>query len=175
MGRILDWVSIDPNRNNIADLAISEPLPGVDASYEPHLDSRSADSHIVVGERIIAPGTVEPTVGMDLTYAGYRTRGTVAKVKKVSQSVTLDGVTFTGVTILDLSQNPGDRGESGTPCLRQVGHNRYRMSCIVFGGNADGTEAYAFPASVAERELGITFGSRPPTASASASPRGVYG
>ena len=173
VGRILDWVPIDTSRNNIADVAISELLQGVDASYEPHVDSRSVDSHVVAGERVIAPGTVEPVVGMDLTYVGHKTRGTVARVKKVNRRVTVGGVTFTGVTVLDISRNPGDRGDSGAPCLFLVGHNRYRMSCIVFGGNADGTEAYAFPASVAERELGITFGSRPPTASASASPSTV--
>jgi hypothetical protein len=173
VARILDWVAINPRGSNSADVAIAELLPRVSANYEPHVE-RSSDSHSVAGEMgVVAPGTVEPTVGKVLTYVAPEAQGTIAKVKKVNRNVTVGGVRFTGVTVLDLSANRGGRGDSGAPCLVQAGHGRYKMSCIVFGGTRDGTEAYAFPASVAERELGITFGSRPPVASASASPSTV--
>ena len=162
VARILHSVEIVPGQDNIADVAISELLPGVDASYDPH------NSNHDMG--FVASGTVEPEEGMYLTFLGAVTRGRVARVKELNQERTVGGVRFVGVTTLDLSQNPGGGGDSGAACLHQTGHDRYQMSCILFGGSDDGREGYAFPASVAERELGITFGNDLPVASASASP-----
>ena len=61
-------------------------------------------------------------------------------------------------------------GDSGSPLLYKVGENRYRMCCILFAshndGEGDGTVGWCFPASKAERLLGITFGNNPPVADA---------
>ena len=94
--------------------------------------------------------------------------GTVT-VKEVNQTEDVDDRTFTGLTILDCSQRPALSGDSGSACLYQVRDGRYQMSCIVFARDPDlpdGREGWAFPASVAEREMGITFGNRAPAAAA---------
>ena len=153
MARILDWVPVERGKDNIADVAISELLPGVEAIFEPNFHSRSVDNH---DPGFIAAGVKEPKVGDELTlWAGV----SKATVKKVNRSETLGGFDFTGLTLLDVSRNPLQEGDSGAPCLFKVASTHYRMSCIVFArANRDGSEVWAFPASVAERELGITFG-----------------
>ena len=104
---------------------------------------------------------------MELTMMGAsRGEGTVT-VEEVNRKVQIAGRSFTGLTLLDCSQRPVLPGDSGAACVSKVRDGQYRMSCIVFARvDAAGLEAWAFPASVAERELGITFGDRTPTANA---------
>ena len=77
---------------------------------------------------------------------------------------------FTGLFRVRLT-SPMNRGDSGSPLLVQTGANTYKMVGVLFvianGNLTDGyNTAIAFPASVAESALGITFGKREPIARA---------
>ena len=155
VGRPLDWVPVAGNKDNIADVAICEILPRVDANFSLH-------NHPSHDERRIV-GVVEPVEGMELTMLGAANGEGTVTVDEIDQTRRVrSGVvaTFTGVIILDCSQRPFLAGDSGGPCLLQIDPYRYRLACITFGyaAGSGGREAWAFPASVAEEELGITFG-----------------
>ena len=157
------WVPLGTG-NNIADVAYCELADTVTAEFILH------DYPNHSNRRIIA-GVVEPVDDdenpMELTMMGAsRGEGTVT-VEEVNRKVQIAGRSFTGLTLLDCSQRPVLPGDSGAACVSKVRDGQYRMSCIVFARvDAAGLEAWAFPASVAERELGITFGDRTPTANA---------
>ena len=152
VGRLLSWVDVDPEGDNIADVAVCKLLPGVDAEFALH-------NHPDHDMRAVVAGVKEPMKGMELTMLGSTNGEGTVTVKEVNQRRLVDGVCFTGVTILDSSQRPTLGGDSGSPCLWKEDVRRYRMSCIVFAAvNGNPNEGWAFPASVAERELGITFG-----------------
>ena len=152
------WVPVQTGllQNNTADVAALELLSGVDAKFALH-------SHPSHDERPIIAGVIEPRVGMTLTMLGATSGEGTVTVRRIDQTRLIGGTRFTGLTILrgDSSSSPATGGDSGAPCLLHVGGGRYRMSCIVFGGWHIGSnfgEGFAFPASVAEKELGITFG-----------------
>ena len=155
------WVPVQTGllQNNTADVAACELLSGVDAKFTLH-------SHPNHDERPIIAGVIEPRVGMTLTVLGATSGEGTVTVTDTDATRPVNGTRFTGLTILrgDSSSNPARGGDSGAPCLLHVGGGRYRMSCVVFGGWDIGFlesylgEGFAFPASVAERELGITFG-----------------
>ena len=130
-----------------------ELLPGVDAKFALH-------NHPDHDMRPVLAGVMEPTVDMELTVLGAGNGEGTVTVKQIDQTRLVDGVRFTGVTILDSSQRPILPGDSGAPCLFRHNAGRYRMSCIVLSTRGDGREGSAFRASIAERELGITFGDR---------------
>ena len=162
VARILEWVRVNPGQDNIADVAIfkllTEPSSDdeVESTFDTHSHCDDLDAHDFGS---VVAGTVEPEEGKDLVvfWGGGSGKG-VTRVKEVNQERTVGGVRFTGVTILDLSQNSGGTGDSGAPCLHENGSGRYQMTRIMFRGSEDGSEGYAFPASVAERRLDITFG-----------------
>ena len=174
------WVPIvaGQNQDNVADVAMCELEEGegegegddnddgVTAEFAMHDSSDHSG-----GSRKIIAGVVEPVEDdenpMQLTMLGaFNGEGTVT-VKKVNQSKRVGGRDFTGLTLLDCSQRLAKEGDSGAACLYRVRDNRHKMSCIVFAReDLTGREGWAFPASVAERELGITFGNRAPVANA---------
>ena len=160
VGTNLVWVPIASGQSNVADVAMCELGDGVDANFILH-------DHPNHGSRKIIGGTVEPTEGMELTMLGASTGERMVTVADVGIARNLNGRDFTG--LVKLNRRGGSiawDGDSGAPCLFKVREGVYRIACIVFAANVLDPIAWAFPASVAERELGITFGNRPPVVNA---------
>ena len=146
---------------NVADIARcsiaefnGEP---VNTGYEAH-------QVIHDGGRIVA-GTVEPKVGMELTVFGGSSgvvRATVDEIDHDNARVeTADGADvfrYIGVTKLNMGNYVIDNGDSGSPCLVDLGGGNYMMCCVVFGRDEDENSAFATPASVIEDVLKIRFG-----------------
>ena len=150
--------SVDP----MLDIAVCELEPGIPET-ELTFKIHSPDHNLGV----ILPGVREPERGMDLTVVGAS--GGIGKVKimKVNARVPSDimdptgsfiTINETGVTILDVTERPVLIGDSGAPCLYEERPGIYRMSAILYSGHVWIPEGYAFPASLAESELGIIFG-----------------
>ena len=161
------WVRITSGLNNSADVAICGLDDDVLADFTLHDNPHS--------RRQILQGTVEPVKNSDnpmqLTMMGGALgEESTATVTDVNKRKFVQGIGFIGVTVLDLSQNPSVPGDSGAAYLYKAGDGRYKMCCIGFASSLDGRTGFAFPASVAERELGITFGNTLPVASATVSP-----
>ena len=105
---------------------------------------------------------------MELTFLGSVSGEATVTVGETDEETTIRAkrgftfvrVSYVGVTEIDFGPQRMAGGDSGAPCLVQVGPNRYCMSCVLFARGPDGRTGWAFPASVAERELGITFGAR---------------
>ncbi len=160
VGTNLVWVPIASGQSNVADVAMCELGDGVDANFILH-------DHPNHGSRKIIGDTVEPTEGMELTMLGASTGERMVTVADVGIARNLNGRDFTG--LVKLNRRGGSiawDGDSGAPCLFKVREGVYRIACIVFAANVLDPIAWAFPASVAERELGITFGNQPPVADA---------
>lgn len=164
LGKLVD----DPNNpshlpieavyDNIADIAYCLLDEDVETEFAMHDDG----SHT---NRLIAGKTKEPRPEMELTVLGAIGGEGVVTVCEVNQDLDMGGWGYKGITILDGSKRPIKRGDSGAPCLFRVKDDLYFMSCILFAKETlDDTIGYAFPASVAEKELGITFGNTPPGA-----------
>ena len=160
VGSLLDSVPIVSGDNNTADVAICELLPLVAAEFALH-------DHPIHSNRRIIKGMREPQVGDSLTMMGAVSGERTATVMKVGGMTTGLSRNFTGVVELDFGRGQISPGDSGSACLFKVGDGEYQMSCIAFASRGLlGESAWAFPASVAERELGITFGCSPPGANA---------
>ena len=160
VGTNLVWVPIASGQSNVADVAMCELGDDVDANFILH-------DHPNHGSRKIIAGVVEPTKGMELTMLGASTGERPVTVTEVGRDRNLNGRGFTG--LVKLNRRGGSiawDGDSGAPCLFKVREGVYRIACIVFAASVLDPIAWAFPASVAERELGITFGNRPPVADA---------
>ena len=163
------WVEVLAEQENIADVAMFVVDNEMDVDFKLHGDPHS--------ERWLLEGVVEPDPGdsddstddMALTMIGsFGGEGTVWVTEVNRECLNIGGRNFSGVVMLDSSHRPIVGGDSGSGCFFSEDGVHYYLSCIVFGttdGNA-GNETVAFPASVAERELGITFGKRVPTANA---------
>ncbi len=155
VGSIRRWVRIlDKQRENIADVAMCELDSNVDADFTLHDSPHSS--------RQIIAGVEEPIKNMELTMLGLVGGEGTVKVLEVDDMEEIGGRKFTGLIELDCSQRPGNVGDSGAPCLFKVRDGRYRMCGILFSLAPDGRTGRAFPASVAERTLGITFGAKLP-------------
>ena len=166
MGSILDWVPIVAGQDNVADVAVCELDAGVDAQSIMH-------DHPNHGSRHIVAGVLEPGRGTPVTMLGARSGESTVTVKRDGERIPLihGGSTrwFNGVVVIDRSQNPSQPGDSGAPyVIEPDADGNYRMCFIGFGGTDNGREGFAFPASVAQDELGITFGNRAPIANAGA-------
>ena len=117
------------------------------------------------GERIVA-GTVEPRPGMDLVVFGGSSgvvRATVDEIDhddaRVETADETDVFRYIGVTKLNMGNYVINSGDSGSPCLVDLGGGNYMMCCVVFGmGTTDANIALATPASVIEDVLNIRFG-----------------
>ena len=169
VSRLFDWdASLDPA---ICELD-PQVLYGADDGVGFYLHRSDHDTAAL---RVASAGVVEPCETMEVLYLdAVGGEGTV-RVKDVGETRTMpDGITHSGVTVLDLGTHPGQHGDSGAPVLRyDENTGEYRMVCVVFGGV--GNEAFAIPASLAECMLGITFGNRAPIAVASASSTALPG
>ena len=140
--------SVSPHGNNAADVAMCELLDNVLADFGVH-----SESH---GIRHVIAGMEEPMAGDKLLVVGSTGGEGIVTVRATDRTFAGRGYDFTGQVLLDARQRPLMRGDSGAPCLVEQSPGRYRLCCIVtFGG---GNSGYATPATVAERELGITFG-----------------
>ena len=148
-----------------ADAAMFELESGVQAKFELHDNSGNRIRHIL--DAVVEPVENEDDEDpMQLTMLGARNGEGVVTVLRINQNVSMEGRVYTGMTVVDSSQRTNAPGDSGAPYLFQEGPNRYRMSCIHSFGS--GNRGWAFPASVAERVLGVKFGHPPPTAVAGA-------
>ena len=168
------WVEIQAGRDNIADVAMFVLDRNMQDQYIPADFKLYGDPH---SDRWVLEGVKEPDAGdtddsdddMALTMVGsFGGEGTVWVTEVNRECLNIGGRNFSGMVMLDSSHRPIVGGDSGSGCFFSEDGVHYYLSCIVFGttdGNA-GNETVAFPASVAQRELGITFGKRAPTASA---------
>ncbi len=164
VGSFFASVPIVSGQDNVADVAICSLDRNVGAEFTLHDHPRHSSRRVIEG--VVEP-VHDDTNPMELTMLGAAGGEGTVTVKKVNQRRKAGGRWFTGVTILDSTNRPNEVGDSGTPCLYEVSNNRYKMACIAFArATASGVETWAFPASVAERNLGITFGNRAPTANA---------
>ena len=74
-----------------------------------------------------------------------------------------DGLEYLFVNVIFLEgRRCATPGESGSPILKKDEDGNWRIAGIVFGGK--GHLHYAYPASMAEEMLDITFGVEPPVA-----------
>ena len=172
---------------NPCDLASFGIESEVTADLGVHIHSIGTTRHVDIP---IVRGTATPIADIEVDMYGSTTgfvRG--VRITSVGNEVTIrkdlddDGTldqayTFNNVVRLNRSGNESMGGDSGSIGLWKDPHGNYRACVIAFGGkNTDrdqGSELqYAFPASVAERELGIYFGVEAPTAKI-ATPAPVY-
>ena len=159
VGSNLVWEPLSFTQDNYVDVAMCELEDDVTAEFILH----DAPNH---SDRKIIAGVVEPTENMELTMLGASTGEKTATVTDINREDEFGGVQFAGL-IKMRSSRPLVDGDSGSPCLYRVREGVYKMVGILFGINLLNSQvAWAFPASAAERELGITFGHRPPVANA---------
>ena len=158
VGKLLAWDHVSSEVDNVADVAIAELSPGIDAGFQLYNSTDNMGT--------ILPGVEEPTTGMRLTVAGAEGGTDEVVVELVDEEIDLHtgGVTltYTGVVLLNTTGRAIMEGDSGAPCLLPVENNpsAYRMSCVILSGRniSSANQGFAFPASVAEKELGIVFG-----------------
>ena len=152
-------MSKDSGFRNVADVAICTPIHPGPPDFPEFSDFASYQLHNGAHDLgLVIAGTVEPEVGQRLTsvsaLSGVRTDVTVAAV---NQEATLSDYHHVGLVRLNVGQTPFVNGDSGTPLLVEVEPGKYRMCCILIARASSG-ETYAFPASVAEAQLDISFG-----------------
>ena len=82
---------------------------------------------------------------------------------------------FKNTVVLGRAQHPGQKGDSGAPCVWEDEDGNYRLVCILYAGietrnhetqKLESLTGYAMPARLAESLLGIYFGVSAPTAEA---------
>ena len=176
---------------NIADVAMCSYDHDSDADIGFLLHGHGGDAN-----RRVIPGTVDPVFDdgefkfspRELLMVGARggeglvhvlgINQTRTVVKEIENTNTEIRTTFTGLIILGSADRPIFTGDSGSPCLVRVADGKYKMVAIEFASYSEDRDpetgdnvGYAFPASVAERELGVKFGNTPPIAKAIAPER----
>ena len=167
IGTNVNWSTRSLEATNVADLAICDLVDNMPSQFMLH-----GDPHLP--GRMIVPGVVEPFCDpanpdncMKLTMIGARNGEGTVKVREVNQIRTVDGVRYMGLVQLDAKDRAVQGGDSGGACFVKVGDNKYKMCCIVtIADKGRGHEAYAFPASLAQRYFSIKFGHEPPVANA---------
>ena len=162
VGRILDSVHRSAQELTVADIAIVELSPGVDARFQ--FNNHNSNNEHDMGT--ILAGTKPHDVDDLLQVVGAEGVVGSVRVLEIDKNFTqhTSGVTYKGITILDTRDRQIQPGDSGSSCLVPDEDNPgcYRMSGIIFAGrnvqNHNFYRGYAFLASVAEEELGIVFG-----------------
>ena len=154
----IEYISVsDPTID--LDVAIINLVPGARAEFKLH----SFPTH---SERFVISGVREPSPALGrLSVVGQQVVETTAQVVATDLITYVDGRKFKNVVELRTAKAIR-RGDSGSGVFARVGENRFRLVCIIFGGNLDtitdsSTTAYAVPASMAEKALGFTFGRGP--------------
>ena len=159
VGKLLDWIPRRAGPGNIGDFAIAELGPGVEASFRPHNQYHNMG--------VVLAGAMDPEVGATLTVVGAQGGIGPAIVDGIEEDFTTYAgttrVTYNKtVTRLNTVSRPIESGDSGSPCLVPDGDNPgyYRMSCVILSGRniPSANQGFAFPASIAEKQLGIVFG-----------------
>ena len=162
VGKILDSVRRSTQELTVADIAIAELSPGVDARFQ--FNNHNSNNEHVMGT--ILAGAKPHDVNDSLQVVGAEGGVGIVRVLEINKNFTqrTSGVTYKGITILDTRDRQIQPGDSGSPCLVPDEDNPecYRMSGIIFAGRNvqrhNFYRGYAFPASVAEDQLGIVFG-----------------
>ena len=166
VGQIFDWIPALTTEDNIGDFAIATLDDRITASYEIHNDGHDLG--------VLVAGVVEPDELMPLTMVGVASgvRPVIVseidadRTVKISREQSRRGPTLVnhvGVVVLHDLGTPITEFDSGAPILFEEAPGVFRLAAIAFGGNPSAREIWAMPASVAERELGITFGYPGPT------------
>ena len=173
---------------SLGDVAAVELATGVSATFDVHVHVPGTNNHRQVP---IVAGTIDPVYVPNpeewerefLTLFGATTGEHAVEVTSHHDPENIDIAVFSlraaddrlysfqNVFRLDRSDPPSEAGDSGAPLLKMDEYGNFRMSAIYFASKPPPREAsrkwgYCFPASVAERELGITFGTQMPTADA---------
>ena len=69
--------------------------------------------------------------------------------------------------MLNTGRRPVVHGDSGAGCYFDNGNGEFQLVCILFAGRGQsGQYGWAFPATTAERLMGLRFGNTPPAANA---------
>ena len=175
-------MAVTETGTNTADVAMCSHDPDAEIGFLLHGHGSNS------GRRVI-PGTIDPVFDEDtLAYsptellmvgasggAGLVDVRGVNQTRVVSKGKGADKVnmTFTGLIILDCTGRLAQEGDSGAPCLADMGDDEYKMVGIFFarelevddeGRDVGSHVGYAFPASVAEAGLEVQFGNKPPVA-----------
>ncbi len=173
---------------SLGDVAAVELATGVSATFDVHVHEPGTNNHSQVP---IVAGTIDPVyVPKPEEWEKEFLTLFAANTGEHTVEVTLhhdpenieiadfqhraaDGslYSFQNVFRLDRSDPPSQPGDSGAPLLKMDEYGNFRMSAIYFAskpppGQASHKWGYCFPASVAERELDITFGTQMPAADA---------
>ena len=156
--------------SNDADATMCTLESSVLANFKLHTHANASEGggH---EDKVIVGGTVDPTAqagdvkGTSLLILGAN-RKMRAHVVEIDQPYpptdTNNAFSFTVV----LGDGPLHEGDSGAPCLVDMGNNQYKMCGILVSGGAGTQNGFAIPASDVEQELGITFGNHPPVVDA---------
>ncbi len=169
MGTALRWSPLtreltkEGEFQNTADVAMCELLSGVAADFKLY-DSNAGASHS--GDRKIRSGTAEPTEQMTLTVLGNSSGERTVTVTGLNHTYINGDYGLNGVVELNYTGKKVVLGDSGAPCLLDLGNGEYRMVCIAIAADVSRRKVLAFPASVAQEHLGITFGNDTPEADA---------
>ena len=173
---------------SLGDVAAVELATGVSATFDVHVHVPGTNNHRQVP---IVAGTIDPVYVPNpeewekefLTLFGATTGEHAVEVTSHHDPENIDIAVFSlraaderlysfqNVFRLDRSDPPSEAGDSGAPLLKMDEYGNFRMSAIYFAAKRPSyydpyTQGYCFPASVAERELGVTFGTQMPTADA---------
>ncbi len=154
VGDGLRYYAVTDGNDNLADVATCDLVDGVTAEFAMH------SAPFPHTERVVIEGTAEPARTMELTMLGAWSGERTVTVPVLGEPFEVRNRRFTGVFRAD---GEGPRivdGDSGAPLLLKVREGVYRMVGVMFASSERGNEqlAYAFPASVVEHVMGITFG-----------------
>ena len=180
------WLSVGPDGATSIDLAA---LLVENAGEESEIDTylgvhKHGVSDAIHDLRPIVQPVKEPEDEDFLTFIGATSDMGMVRVEDASTMFQYDapGVdketglaidvpyAYNNVVYINRSEHPGYRGDSGAPLLWEDPDGNYHLCCIHFSSafndddTRDPTHSYAIPASVAERELGVTFGIKAPVA-----------
>ena len=173
---------------SLGDVAAVELATGVSATFDVHVHEPGTNNHRQVP---IVAGTIDPVYVPNpeewekefLTLFGATTGEHAVEVTSHHDPANIDIAVFSlraedlrlysfqNVFRLKRCEPPSEAGDSGAPLLKMDEYGNFRMSAIYFAAKRPSyydpyTQGYCFPASVAERELGVTFGTQMPTADA---------
>ena len=181
------WLSTDPSdaKTTIADLAaLLVKDAGTDTEISTYLGVHSHDSTGAHALRPIVQPVKEPEVNLGLTYIGARAGAGQVTVADPSTPFGYDeqavdketglpitvSFSYSNLVHIDRRTHRGFTGDSGAPLLWEDPDGNYHLCCINFTSGLDENDdkdpnySYAIRASLAERELGVTFGVKAPLA-----------
>ncbi len=169
---------------NPGDIALLDVKNGVTTDFGLHVDDGSGGHE----QRPIVFPPVDPLRNMKVQVFGSVTgpgeaRITVADGPNEARRITVVNseteeklyYRFKETVVLSRVPHPGQKGDSGAPCVWEDEDGNYRLVCILYAGietrnhetqKLESLTGYAMPARLAESLLGIYFGVSAPTAEA---------